>query len=235
MKHTPLSLPMTRDELFRGIGFLMVQQLMLSPLLGLLPGSAVLRNCLYAGISFAAGIGLFFRFLRKSVENFPKNIGFFLWQILLSYAGCMVIQQLFSQILYPICPNFYSLTNTGLALKTPNDRVMASLLEENLLLTALCAVVLLPPVEELIHRGVVFGGLYDKSPVAAYAVSAALFSAIHVMDYLGSAHPLWILLSFLEYLPAGLILARLYKQTDSIFAPILLHMVINAVSLFSMR
>ena len=235
MKHTPLSLPMTRAEQLWGLGFLMVQQLMLSRLLWLLPLNApAVTNFLYAAISFGAVFGIFFRFFRRSLKNFPKNIGLFLWRILLSYAGYTVISSLLGRLLYPVFPDCFAVTEAGVVLKTPNDGVIAALLQENFLLTALCAVLLLPPVEELLHRGVVFGGLYGKSPLAAYLVSAGLFSAIHVADHLGG-DPVLLLLSFLGYLPAGLLLARLYRETDSIFAPILMHMAINAVALFQLR
>ena len=233
MKNTPLSLPMTRTEQFWGLGFLMVQQLMLSRLLWLLPiPSPAVTNFLYAAISFVAVCLIFFRFLKESAKNFPKNIGIFVWRILISYAAYTVISELFGRLLYPVFPDYFVATEAGFTLKTPNDRVMLALLEENFVLTALCAVVLLPPVEEILHRGVIFGGLYAKSPVAAYLVSAFLFSAIHVADYLGG-DPVPLLLSFLGYLPAGLLLARLYKETDNIYAPILMHMAINAVALFT--
>ena len=236
MKHTPLSVPMTKNEQLWGLGFLMVQQLILSRLVWLLPlGSPVLRNLLYAGISFGAALWIFFRFWRESAKNFPRKVGFFLWRILLSYAGYTVLTELLGQLLYPLFPGYFSVTETGLTLISPNDQAIHAMVKENFPLMALCSVVLVPPVEEILHRGVVFGGLHAKSPVAAYLLSAALFSFIHVMEYLGTADPIYLLLCFLQYLPAGFLLARLYKETDSIFAPILMHMAINAVALFSVR
>ena len=236
MKNTPLSIPMTQKEQLWGLGFLMVQQLILSRLMWLLPlQSPVLQNLLYGGISFGAVVWIFFRFWQESLRKFPKNVGFFLWRILLSYAGYTVLTGLLLQLLYPLFPRYFTLTEAGLSLISPNDRAIAALLEENFLLSALYAVILAPFVEEILHRGVIFGGLHSKSPLAAYVLSAAVFSFIHVMGYLGAADPIYLLLCFLQYLPAGLLLARLYKETDSIFAPILMHMAINAVALFSMR
>ena len=236
MKNTHLSIPMTQKEQLWGLGFLMVRQLILSKLVWLLPtGSAGIQNLLYGCISFAAVVWIFFRFWKESLKNFPKNIGFFLWRILLSYAGYTVLSGLLLPLLYPLFPGYFTLTEAGLSLISPNDRAIAALLEENFLLTALYAVLLTPLVEEVLHRGVIFGGLHRKSPLAAYVLSSVLFSFIHVMGYLGTADPVYLLLCFLQYLPAGLLLARLYKETDSIFAPILLHMAINAVALFSVR
>jgi len=236
MKHTPLSVPMTKNEQFWGFGFLMVQQLILSRLVWLLPlGSAALRNFLYAGISFGATLGIFFRFWKESWKNFPKKVGGFLWRILLSYAAYTVLTELLNRLLLPLFPGYFSVTEAGFALVSPNDRAISAMVKENFPLMALCTVVLLPPVEEILHRGVVFGSLCEKHPAAAYLLSASLFSAIHVVDYLGTADPVFLLLCFLQYLPAGFLLARLYRETDSIFAPILMHMAINAVALLSVR
>ena len=38
-------------------------------------------------------------------------------------------------------------------------------------------------------------------------------------------------MAFLQYLPAGLCLAWAYTKADTIFAPILIHAIINAVSI----
>ena len=236
MKHTPLSVPMTRNEQFWGFGFLMVQQFVLSRLVWLLPlGSPVLRNLLYAGISFGAAIGIFFRFWKESVTHFPGKIGIFLWKILLSCAAYTVFTELFGHLLHPLFPRWFSMTETGPALISPNEQAIRAMVKENFPLMALCTVVLIPPVEEILHRGVVFGALCEKHPVAAYLLSTGLFAAIHVVDDLGTADPIYLLLCFLQYLPAGFLLARLYRETDSIFAPILMHMAINAMALFDLR
>ena len=38
-------------------------------------------------------------------------------------------------------------------------------------------------------------------------------------------------MAFLQYLPAGLCLAWAYTKADTIFAPILIHAAVNAVSI----
>ena len=85
-------------------------------------------------------------------------------------------------------------------------------------------------VKELLFRGVLFHGMYDKKPIAAYLVSMGLFAAIHVMGFVGSYEPLHLLLCFLQYLPAGYCLCWCYRQTGTIITPILMHALVNAIS-----
>ena len=40
---------------------------------------------------------------------------------------------------------------------------------------------------------------------------------------------------FVQYLPAGLMLAWSYEKSNTIVTPILIHTVINAIAIYSMR
>ena len=53
--------------------------------------------------------------------------------------------------------------------------------------------------------------------------------------YVGSVEPAYILLSFLQYLPAGYCLCFAYRRSGTIISPILMHMIVNAVAVYSMR
>jgi len=44
-----------------------------------------------------------------------------------------------------------------------------------------------------------------------------------------------LFLCFLQYLPAGFALAFCYRRSGSIFAPILVHMVVNQTGMLLMR
>ena len=91
---------------------------------------------------------------------------------------------------------------------------------------------LVPLAEECFFRGLLFRNLYSWSPVAAYLISMAAFSAIHVVGYIGTASPLHLLVSFLQYLPAGYCLAWCYHQTGTIITPIIMHTLTNAMSVY---
>ena len=116
-----------------------------------------------------------------------------------------------------------------------NDRNIASLAEEHYLLMVLGTVVLVPITEELLYRGVVFSALQKANPILAYALSILLFSAIHVIGYVGTYHWPVLLLCLLQYIPAGFCLAWVYQRSGSILSPILLHTIINAIGIFSVR
>ena len=95
--------------------------------------------------------------------------------------------------------------------------------------------ILVPTAEELLHRGLVFGSLYSRNPYIAYIFSATLFSSIHILGYI-MVYPIHhLLLAFLQYLPAGLVLAWAYHKSGSIFSPILIHAAVNALALLSLR
>lgn len=111
-----------------------------------------------------------------------------------------------------------------------NDASISGLRHGNFYLTMLGTVLLAPAAEECVYRGLVFRNLYPISKVAAYLVSMAAFSAVHIVSFLGLYSPLQLVLAFLQYLPAGLWLAWCYTKSGSIYGPIAMHMLINAYS-----
>ena len=91
---------------------------------------------------------------------------------------------------------------------------------------------LLAPVgEELLYRGIVFAGLYPRSRFLAYAVSMGGFAAIHVLGFVSSQPALLSAVNLLLYLVPGFFLARCYERSGSIFASILMHSTVNAISM----
>ena len=77
-----------------------------------------------------------------------------------------------------------------------------------------------PFAEEVLFRGLVFGGLAQRMPVsAAAAISALLFALSHG---LGVVAPIFVL---------GVGLAYVYARSGTIWAPMATHAVVNAISL----
>jgi membrane protease YdiL (CAAX protease family) len=116
-----------------------------------------------------------------------------------------------------------------------NDESIAQLTQNNYTLMSIGTVFLVPVLEETLYRGLVFGKLYNRRPFSAYVISTFVFSALHVVGYIGLYEPLHLCLCFLQYIPAGLCLAWSYVRADSIWAPILIHMTINQIGILSMR
>jgi membrane protease YdiL (CAAX protease family) len=55
-----------------------------------------------------------------------------------------------------------------------------------------------------------------------------------VIAYIGTLSPMRLLLSLLQYLPAGYCLARAYAKSGSLFAPMLIHATINLIAVLLM-
>jgi len=116
-----------------------------------------------------------------------------------------------------------------------NDASIAGLSRNGYFLMAIGTVVLVPPVEECLYRGLLFGLMLRRSRPAAYLVSVPVFCLIHVMGYVGSVPAGVLLLSFAQYIPAGVLLALAYERADSIFTPILIHTAVNALGMIAAR
>ena len=130
-----------------------------------------------------------------------------------------------SLVLVLIDPNFANI----------NDASVADMIRDDFLVSVIGTVILAPPCEELLFRGVIFGKIYNSRPIAAYAISALCFSLVHLVGYIG-LYPFGTLaLCFLQYLPAGIALGWAYVRSGSILTPIIMHTVVNAMGVALMR
>ena len=98
------------------------------------------------------------------------------------------------------------------------------------ILTLLILVFLAPFVEETLFRGLVFGGLKEKSRPLAYAVSCALFALVHVWQFAVANRDPAYFLQMVQYLIPGLVLAWAYDHSGTLWASIGLHAGVNALS-----
>ena len=231
MKHADLTIRLTPREALLGWAYLGFE-LVLLPVI-LVQGNALLGfplpeadlNFVYFAINYLAIFLIFRRVLAISSERIWKRSGNFFLTAALGFGFWFLCNLAFGWLIPLLDPGFVN----------ANDQSIAQMARGNFSLLILGTVFLVPMVEECLYRGLVFGSLYSRSRPAAYAVSAAVFSLIHVVGYLGSLSPLAAVLSFLQYLPAGLCLAWSYARTGTIFAPILIHALVNAYGIYSMR
>lgn len=218
---------LSRWEQVWGWRYFLFQIVFLPSLLSLLPASLPRStvNFLFFSINFIAATVIFRKFLQKllaiSGMQFLKILGIGAAFFALYQLSSVAIGWLFSLLK----PDFY---NT-------NDQGVIQMAGENYTLMLLGTVVLVPITEEVFHRGLVFRGLYDRSPIAAWLVSIALFSLVHIVNYIGSCDALTLVLCFLQYIPAGLCLAAAYRLSGSLICPILIHAAVNAASMFALR
>lgn len=240
-KHNDFRISLTNNEKFWGWCYLLFQLLLLPSLLSavltiLFPGfSPAVLNLTFFSVNFAAAMLLFHRFLKKAFDDLHGRVWPCVWKAALALLGCKAAVTVMNYLIWSYLPQYFTCTDMGPVLNNLNDKAIAEMAGEHFWLFTLATVFLVPPVEELLHRGTVFGSLYPKSPVLACLLSALLFAFIHVMGYLGIGDPLYLTICFLQYIPPALCLCWIYASTGSIFCPILMHMAFNAIGILSVR
>ncbi len=229
MKNTIL-LPTPREQRF-GFCYCLFANLVLPSVVSFL--SAVFGRQLHIlalnmacfAVNFAVLTCVFRRFLLKSLDHFVENWGKILLTALLGLLLHLLCAAAMAALFSKIAPEFYN----------RNDSAIAAMADKSFLLTFIGTVILVPVAEECMFRGAIFGLIYPKNRLFAYFFSAVFFSLVHIAGYFGVMDGKILLLSFLQYLPAGLILAAAYEKSDSIFAPIFIHMAVNALGMLALR
>ena len=220
-----------RTETILGSIYLIFDVFVLPLLLGLVnsllpePLGSARINFLYFLINFAVILPLFRKFLLQSLKDTRKVLFYALRFALLGYVGYRVLSDLLLSLIVRIYPPFFNF----------NDLNVALTLREDFALMAVGTVLLVPIAEETLFRGLIFRGLFDRSPLAAYLVSMVAFAAIHVVGYIGQYEPWMLLLCLVQYLPAGFCLAWAYRKSGNILAPILIHAAVNTIGILSLR
>ncbi len=224
-----LSVPMTRGELIVGWIYLPLQTVIISLVvyaINLLFGSS-LSNAEITFLSFCLDFlcvtVIFHKFLLKNLKATFSDLGKTLLPAGCGYALYWVLSYAVILLIMTVYPSFFNV----------NDESINSLLAENRGLMIIGTVLLAPITEELLYRGLIFRSIYNRNRLLAYIVSALVFATPHVITYVGQYSFFHLFLCFLQYLPAGFCLGWAYARADSIMAPILMHIFINAVSIFS--
>jgi len=98
----------------------------------------------------------------------------------------------------------------------------------NLTLTFISLVVLPPAVEELLFRGVLFGGLRTRMSFRATAlITSVLFAVPHLLES-GGGGLLWV--AGIDTFILSLVLCYLREKTGNLWAGIILHTLKNAIA-----
>ncbi len=226
-RHGMLGAPMSRAEIIGGFLYVPFYLGGTAWLLGLLfralglgfSGSVV--EWIWFAVNFIAIVLIFRRWLAASFGGVARDFWAFLQAAVLGFAFYYALNWLASRLFLLL----------RLADGNPNDTHIRSLAGDSFALTFVCAVLLAPPVEETLFRGLIFSNLHEKSRILAYALSALAFAAAHVWQYTGTVGWGAALLTALQYLPAGIALGWTFEKADTVWAPILVHAFINAVAL----
>jgi membrane protease YdiL (CAAX protease family) len=143
---------------------------------------------------------------------------------LFSVAGAYMINMALS---YAVALLLIQFVETG---ENPNDQTIFSLVGREFNITKALAIFIAPVLEETLFRGVLFGGLYRRGRILAYITAILLFSFYHVWEYALATMDPRMLVYMLQYLPVSFALCWCYERSGSLWAPIALHMFLNAVT-----
>lgn len=226
-----LSVRLTDKEQIWAIIYLLFSIFLLPDLLVLfnqnlpVPMGKLWINFLYFTVNFLFVCWILGSFFRRSLIFAGQNVVNFLIAVTAGSAVYWSCSWGYSWILGRFFPDFCNL----------NDGSISAMISDNFPIMLLGTAVFVPVAEEALHRGLIFGGLYPKSPAAAYILSSVIFASVHIMGYVGVYSTTNLILAFIQYLPAGLTLAWAYRKSGSIFAPMLMHAVINTVGVLAQR
>lgn len=175
-------------------------------------------NLCYFAINGAAVWIIFHSFLWRSLRSirFWELIQALILGFVLYYAGSILLSRILQLLQVEVT--------------VYNNQTVLELANQNRIVMLVCSLLIAPMVEETLVRGLIFGIIRRKSRIAAYAVSILFFAFLHVWQYWSSHDPGSVALAALPYLPAGIALGWTYEKSNTIWAPIFLHMIINAIA-----
>ena len=214
-------------ETRNGLLYLAFQFLVLPSLLTLVnstldtPLSTAELNFTFYLINFMAILVIFHDYLGHSAKEAVLHPILLLQTVILGLVAYFACTQSLTFIIGKLLPSYSNY----------NDEAIAAMSRGNFFLMTVGTVILVPLYEECMFRGLIFRNLYGKSKWAAYLVSMLAFAIIHILGYIGTYSPLELALAILQYLPAGLTLAWSCTKSGTLFAPILIHAIINFITI----
>ena len=221
-----IGLKMTKTQKILGWLYLPVYLVLLSMGLAALEDflglnlSNLERNVCYFAINFVFVLSVYGKFLLKSIRGFSEDFWKFVQTLILGF----VLYYFTAFVLAWAMNTFFSVP------ANPNDAAVRDLLGESRVLMLVVSVVIAPIVEETLLRGVVFGTFHPKARIFGYVASALVFSVMHVWQFFPDTSVLNLCLSALQYIPASVALCWTYEKAGTLWAPIVLHGFINAIS-----
>lgn len=157
-------------------------------------------------------------FLRRDFDPLADRPALVLFEILSGYFSMM-------------CFNFLTALILSLFEQTsnPNNAAILDMAVYSENVTTAMAVFLAPIVEEVLFRGGIFGFFRKYNRIAAYALTAAAFAIYHLWGFI--MLDVKNLVYLIQYIPAAIILCRVYERSNTVWCPIGMHMLVNFMSL----
>ena len=164
------------------------------------------------------------RFLRRDFDALCDNLLFILLEIVICYGLMLAFNYLLGVLMLGLSSVLGSTRQSFW--QQPQQRRGHGALRAGPRHGGGPAIFLAPMVEELIFRGGVFG-FCAPQPAAGLSRQHALFALYHVWPYAVHDPLNWLFL--LQYLPISYLLCRCYERSNSIWAGIFLHMLVNFI------
>lgn len=175
-------------------------------------------NVAYYLFSNALVLLVFWSYLRNGLDILLDNLS----DNLISVAAGLAVGLLLGQLSLLI----------PLPVEDPNTAIYAQQFAHSPYATVAILVFLMPLVEEVLFRGLVFGSLRRKNRLWGYAISITFYLLYSVWTFAFSfGDPRYLLLA-VRTLPAALALTWCYDHGGSIWASIVLHALLNAARLY---
>jgi membrane protease YdiL (CAAX protease family) len=171
-------------------------------------------------VLFAVTIIIFHNFLGRTSRHFAENLGGACKTILVGLIALYGLNELVFRLTNLLFKNYTNL----------NDTTISAQIDDAPHMTLLIVVFLAPFVEEVLFRGLVFGNLQKKNPLAGYIVSCLLFALLHVWQFAVVSQDITYFLLMVQYLVPGIILAWVYERSGTLWTSIILHAVTNALA-----
>lgn len=173
-------------------------------------------------ITFLIILITMFRFLKKSFSDIFDNFFGFLKTLVLGYVGYYFMQLLVALLIALVNGNLFN----------PNTEAVLDSVAMNPNQMFVVGVLLAPIVEEAMFRGALFGTVRQKSRFWAYALSAIAFAIYHLWQFFYIDGFSWsLMLYLLQYVPPSLALCWAYEQSGTIWTPMIIHALINYLSI----
>lgn len=171
----------------------------------------------------ALAVVFFRQLLLRSLQNFRR--GSAIGAVLMGFCLYWLLNQVVLTLILAIKPDFSNI----------NDTSINAMIDESPVLMSLAVVFAAPLAEECLFRGWLFTGLSQRSLPLAYCVTTVCFAAVHILGYIGTYDALTLVLCTVQYLVPGATLCWVCRRADSLCAPLLLHIFINTIALFTTR
>ena len=216
---------LTKGETIAALVWIPMHIIVLPSILGLLNRAGRIDVTMANVVLYAAGmlymLIMLGRFLRREFDPLCDRPFFCLLQVAGSYVAMLFFNAAFAAILL--------LISGEEIIANPNNQAVTGLAGSSPGIINATGIFLAPIVEELMFRAGIFGTIRRRKRVLAYIVSMLAFGIYHVWAYLPE-NPVYLLF-IIQYLPVSWLLCRCYEKTNTIWTPIFMHMLVNAVSM----